>query len=226
VHPLLRTDLPYDPARDVAPITLLFRATLLVVVGRGSRFASVADLVAEARRSPGRVSYASLGNGHPMHLAVEALASAAGVDLLHVPFSDGGTLMAAVANGDVDFTTLGMNAIAGMRSAGRLVALAVGADTRLPDHPALPTIAESGGPRVEMRPWAALVGVTGTPAEIVEQIRRDVTAALSGRTARTAIANAGYEVLTSTPGELALRVAAEARSAAALIRSGRVQGGA
>ena len=106
VNPLIHASLPYDVRRDLVPVTKLFHSTLAIQVGGGSRFRSLDELMREARRAPGLVSYASLGNGHPMHVAVESMALAANVQFLHVPFKDGGALMSAVANGDVDFTPL------------------------------------------------------------------------------------------------------------------------
>jgi tripartite-type tricarboxylate transporter receptor subunit TctC len=223
VNPLLHDRLPYDPTRDVAPITMLFRATLLIVVSARSRFATVAEIIGEARQRPFGISYASLGNGHPMHLAVERFATAAGIALLHVPFKEAGALMSAVANGDVDFTTLGMNAVAGMVNSGRLKVLAAGAATRLPDHPAIPTISEAGGPPTEMRPWAALVGVAGTPPLVLEKIRTDTIAAIHAPGVRSTVEGAGYEPFTSTPDDVMATMSLEARSAAALVRAGRVR---
>ena len=163
VNPLLHATLPYDPVRDLVPLSLMFRATFLIWVGGRSRFQSVGELLAAARRAPDSVSYGTLGNGHASHVAIESFARAADVRMLHVPFKDAGTLFAAVAAGDVDFTAFGMNSVAGLMAAGRLRPLAVAASRRLPGHPDIPTLREAGGPPVDMHPWAALVAVAGTP---------------------------------------------------------------
>ena len=163
VNPLLHATLPYDPARDLVPLSLMFRATFLVWVGGPSRFRSIGDLLAAARRAPGGVSYGTLGNGHASHVAIESFARAADVRMLHIPFKDAGTLFAAVASGEVDFTAFGMNSVAGLMAAGRMRALAVAAAQRLASHPDIPTVREAGGPAVDMHPWAALVTVAGTP---------------------------------------------------------------
>lgn len=225
VNPLIHASLPYDPERDVVPITKLFHATLAIQVGAQCRFATMAALLAEARRAPGKVSYASLGNGHPMHVAVESMARAAGVTLLHVPFRDGGTLMSAVANCDVDFTPLSMYTVAAMTRSGKMRALAVASRTRLRDHPRLPTVADAGGPMTEMHPWAALVGVAGTPQPALDALQRDVVAALLAPDVRSRIEGAGFDLAPLTPQALRALIASDSAEYAILVREGRVQRG-
>ena len=183
--------LPYDPARDLVPLTLLFRATFVILVGGRSRFGTLAQLLDAARREPGRVSYASLGNGHASQVAIESMAQAAGVQLLHVPFKDAGALFTAVASADVDFTAFSMNTVAGLLAGGKLRPLAVAARRRLKDHPELPTLAEAGGPAVEMHPWAGLVAPAGTPPAVLEQLQRDIAAAIDSNEVRARVAGDG-----------------------------------
>lgn len=222
VNPLIHDRLPYDPARDLVPLTLLFRATFVIVVGAASRFADVPAMLDAARRAPGRVSYASLGNGHASQVAIETLARAAGVQLLHVPFKDIGALFTAVAAGEVEFTAFSFNTISGLVQRGRLRALAVAAHQRLAEEPALPTLAETGAPDVEMRPWAGLVAPTGTPAPLLEQLQHDLVAAIDSDTVRARIAPLGFELTPSTAQQFRERVAADLALYAPLVREGRV----
>jgi tripartite-type tricarboxylate transporter receptor subunit TctC len=223
VNPLLHGTLPYDPARDLVPLTLLFRATFLIVVGGESRFQNVVALLDAARREPGRVSYASLGNGHASHVAIESLARAAGVHLLHVPFKDIGALFTAVAAGEVDFTAFSYNTISGLVARGKLRALAVAARTRIKDSPELPTLVQAGAPDVEMRPWAGLVAVAGTPPPLLDQLQRDLVAAIDSPEVRERIAPLGFELLPSTTQQFRERVQADLALYAPLVREGRVQ---
>ncbi len=223
VNPLIHASLPYDCDRDLVPITKLFHATFAIQVGSACRFATMPALFDEARRSPGKVSYASFGNGHPSHVAVESMARAAGVEFLHVPFRDGGALVAAVANGDVDFTPLSMHTVAAMTRSGRMRALAVASRTRLPGYPNVPTIAESGGPPVVMHPWAALVGLVGTPPEVLAAVQRDVVATLRAPDVRARIEGAGFDLAPLTPQALRALIAADTAEYAVLVREGRVQ---
>lgn len=222
VNPLLHATLPYDPAHDLEPLTLLFQATFLLWVGGASRFDSLAAMLDAARAAPDRVSYASLGNGHASHIAVETFARAAGLRMLHVPFKDTGAMLAAVAASDVDFTAIGMNTVAGLFAKGRLRPLAVASRGRLPDHPRIPTLAEAGGPPVTMHPWAALVTVRGTPPEVLARLRDDLAVALADPGVRARVEQAGFELTPSTPQALRDRVAADASAYAPLVAEGRV----
>jgi tripartite-type tricarboxylate transporter receptor subunit TctC len=222
VNPLIHPALPYDPARDLVPLTLLFRATFVILVGGRSRFGTLSQLLAAARREPGRVSYASLGNGHASQVAIESMAHAVGVHMLHVPFKDAGALFTAVASGDVDFTAFSMNTVSGLLAGGRLRPLAVAARTRLKEHPQLPTLAEAGGPDLEMRPWAGLVALAGTPPELLAQLQRDIVAAVDADEVRARIEVLGFELTPSTPQQMRERIAADLALYAPLVRAGRV----
>jgi tripartite-type tricarboxylate transporter receptor subunit TctC len=223
VNPLIHRSLPYDPQADLAPLTLLFQATFMLFTSVPGRFPTLQALLAAARAEPGRVTYATLGNGHPSQMAVEQMARAAGVRMLPVPFKDGGALFTAVAAGAVDFTAFSMNTVAGLVAAGKLRALAVGARQRVAAHPDVPTIAEAGGPPTEMHPWAALVTVTGTPGPLLEQLQRDLAVALASPEVRRMAATAGFEITPSTPQGLRDRAAADHAVYAPLVREGRVE---
>lgn len=222
-NPLLHSSLPYDPHKDFAPISTLFHATFVIWVRTESRFKVLQDMLMEARASPAKVSYASLGNGHPSQLAVETMAQAAEVDFLHVPFRDAGSMFNALVNGDVDFTTVSTNSAAPLVKAGRLRPLAVAARERLKDYPDIPTLPQAGGPPVQMQPWAALVTVAGTPQPILDQLNRDVVEALKLPDVRARIEAIGFDVMPSTPQKLSELIRRDAEIYAPLIRSGRVR---
>ena len=223
VNPLLHRSLPYDPQADLVPLTLLFQATFMLFTAVPGRHPTLRALLDAARAEPGRVTYATLGNGHPSQMAVEQMALAAGVRMLPVPFKDGGALFTAVAAGEVDFTAFSMNTVAGLVAAGKLRPLAVGALQRLAAHPDVPTIAEAGGPPTAMHPWAALVAVAGTPPAVLEQLQRDLALALASPEIRRLAATTGFEITPSTPQGLRDRVAADHAVYAPIVRDGRVQ---
>ena len=222
VNPLLHASLPYDPVQDLQPLTLLFRATFLLWVGARNRFATLADLMAAARRAPGQVSYATLGNGHASHIAVETFARAAGLHMLHVPFKDAGALMTSVVSGDVDFTTFSMNTVAGLYAGGRLRPLAVAAAQRLAVHPEIPTLQQAGGPAVEMHPWAGLVTVAGTPAPLLARLQADLATALASTRVRSQAELAGFEITPSSPQALRARMDADTALVRPLLDEGRI----
>ena len=222
INPLMHDTLPYDPQRDLEPLSLLFRATFVILTGAGNGLRSIADLLAAARSRPGGISYATLGHGHASHVAIETFARAAGIRPLHVPFKDAGALFTAVAQGDVDFTVFSLNTVAGLVAAGKLRPLAVAAHQRLASHPTLPTVAEAGGPPTEMHPWAALVTVAGTPAPVLSRLQQDIVAALSSPEVRGRAEQAGFEITPSTPQALRDRVAADRALYAPLVDDGRL----
>jgi tripartite-type tricarboxylate transporter receptor subunit TctC len=222
VNPLVHDSLPYDPARDLVPLTLLFHATFVILVGGDSRFRSVPQLLDAARREPGRISYGSLGNGHASQVAIESLARAADVRLLHVPFKDAGALFTAVAAGEVDFTAFGMNSVAGLLQRGRMRPLAVAARRRLADHPDLPTLAEVGAPDVPMHPWAGLVAPAGVPEPVLVQLQQDLVAAINAPEVRARVQPLGFDLTPSTPQQFRQRIDADLALYAPLVREGRV----
>lgn len=222
VNPLLHANLPYDPVKDLAPLTLLFRATFLLWTGGGNRLRSMAELIETARRTPGRVSYATLGNGHSSHVAVETFARAAGLQMLPVPFKDAGMLLTAVAAGEVDFTAFGMNSVLGLFNSGKLRPLAVAARKRLASHPDIPTLAEAGGPPVEMHPWAALLTTASTPAPVLQQLQQDLHTAMAHPDVRSRTEQAGFELTPSTPQALRDRMAEDTALYRPLVAEGRI----
>lgn len=223
VNPLIHDALPYDPKRDLLPLTLLFRATFALWAGGASRWQALPELLAAAAAGEGRVSYASLGNGHASQVAVETLARAAGVRMLHVPFKDAGALFTAVAAGEVDVTAFSLNSMAGLMRAGRVRPLAVAARSRLKELPQLPTVEQACGLAVEMHPWAGLVAPAGTPAPLLETLRHDIAGAIGSAELAAIAERAGFELTPSTPQAMVLRIEADTALYAPLVAEGRVQ---
>jgi tripartite-type tricarboxylate transporter receptor subunit TctC len=222
VNPLIHASLPYDPVRDITPLSLLFRATFLIWVGGGSRHLSLTGLMQTARQSAGSITYATLGNGHASHIAIETFARAAGLRMTAVPFKDAGAMVTAVAASQVDFTAIGANSVAGLMASGRLRPLAVAARQRLAGLPLVPTLVEAGGPAVEMHPWAALVAVAGTPAPILAQLQEDIVTALGSPDVRGRAEQAGFEITPSTPQVLRERIEADIALYRPLVDEGRI----
>ncbi len=222
VNPLLHAKLPYDVDRDVVPLSLLFQATFLLWTGGASRWTQLAALAEAARRTPGQVSYASLGNGHASQVAIETYARAAGLRLLHVPFKEAGALMTAVASGEVDLTAFSMNSMAGLMAQGKLRPLAVAAAQRLPGHPGIPTVAEAGGPPVTLHPWAAVVAVAGTPSPVLATLQRDLHGAMAAPEVLARAELAGFEITPSTAQAVRERIAADLALLAPLLAEGRI----
>ncbi|MGH6638231.1 MAG: Bug family tripartite tricarboxylate transporter substrate binding protein [Polaromonas sp.] len=172
--------LPYDLSRDFEPVGLVFRAYFFLTVPANSPFKTVQELVAYAKAHPGELTYGSFGAAHTTRLSMERFMQAAGIQMLHIPFKDTGQLIAATASGEVSVI---MNGAASVRSgvdSGKLRMLAVAADARQPTHPAVPTIAESGGPKFEPQVvWVGLMAPKGTPKDVISKLNASLQKALS-----------------------------------------------
>ena len=188
-------NLPYDPLRDFAPIALCFTTPVYLVVHPSVPAKSVKELVALARARPGRLTFASGGNGSSNHLAGELFKSLSGVDLLHVPYKGAGPAMIDVMAGHVDL----MFGAAGLAEAqaGRVRVLAVTSARRSAVAPHVPTVQESGVPGYEATIWFGILAPAGTPAPIVNRLSQDIIRILAQPSMRDRFGT--VEITPSTP---------------------------
>jgi tripartite-type tricarboxylate transporter receptor subunit TctC len=169
---------PYDPFRDFAPIAVVARGPVVLGVHPSFPAKSVVELVALAKANPGKYAFSSCGNGTVLHLAGELLNLQAGIDLTHVPYRGCAPAMADAVSGQVPifFTVLG-NAAAFERN-GKVRLLGVATAQRIASHPDLPTIAESGFPGYDAYPWFGMLAPAGTPADVIQRLASEITAAV------------------------------------------------
>lgn len=221
INPRLYARLPYSGS-DFAPLATLYRVQFVLFTGGNREFATLRELIERAKRE--RVTYASLGRGHPGQLASEMLARAAGVRFTEVPFRDVGQFMASVVTGEVNFMLLGYNTARGFVTSGKLQPLAVGGAQRLAELPQVPTMAEAGIGGVErvMTQWTALVAPSGAPRDQLERIETDVTQALGSPEMRERIVSLGLMPYVSTSAETAALIAADRTEYAALLDALRI----
>ncbi len=175
-------DLPYDPVKDFAPLSLSVTTPLFLVVHPSVPAKNVKELLALAKRQPGKLTFASGGNGSSNHLAGELLKLLAGVDLLHVPYKGAGPAMSDVMAGHVDLM-LGAAGLAEAR-AGRVKVLGVTSAKRSASAPELPTLAEAGVPGYESTIWFGLLAPAGTPQPIVNRLSQEIGKVLQQKTMR------------------------------------------
>ncbi len=222
-HTLIYRNLPYDPVKDFAPITPLFRNSFFAIVGSNSPYKSVGELIAAAKNKPGSISYASEFVGSPGHLGALLLGSAAGVQMAHVPFKESTQLFAALSNNEVNWGFSSAATASAALLAGRVKLLAVGMRTRLPAYPDVPTVAENGGPAgFTLDAWTALLAPQGTPASIIAQINQAVAAALGEADIRQRLVTFGYETWPMQPAEVSKVIEAETSRYAGIIRSANI----
>ena len=218
--PSLYSTLKYDPQRDFIPIILTATQPNLLAVAANVPVNSLQELVTLAKSQPGKLSYASVGNGSVSHLCMELLKKQAGVDLLHVPFNGGPPATLAVAAGDVQVIFAAPSNLMAHVKSGRLKPLAVTSLKRFAPVSELPTIAESrvaGLAQFEAIAWNGLVAPAGTPKEIVSHLNREVNAVLAMPMVNRKLFDAGIETGGGTPEAFGQLMKSEAKKWAEVI---------
>ena len=204
INPHLFAKLPYDPARDFAPVTMLVLLQQMLLATPSLGVSTVADLVKLAKTRPGSINYASYGSGSQPHLAGEMLKSAAGIDLVHIPYKGISLAVPAVAAGEVQLTFGGILTSMSFIKSGRVKPLAIGGTKRSPLLPDVPTFAEVGFPEVETHAWFALFVPAATPRPVVERINRDAVAIVNDPEYRQKeLVDKGYDPVGNRPEEFA-----------------------
>lgn len=201
--PAMFEKLPYDPLRDLVPITNLADAPFALFAHPSLPVKSLKDLIALARKRPGDLTYASFGIGSYPHFATEALNAAAGIRMNHVPYKGSAPAATALLGGEV---MVGLDALQStmphLRS-GRLRALAIGSSRRLAIAPDIPTFSEAGITGYTAGAWFGLFAPAATPREIVTRLHAESVRALDSRDIRDLFERAGFEVIGSTPEQFA-----------------------
>lgn len=201
--------LPFDTVADFAPISLIGRFDLVVVAAHDAPYANVGALIAAARAQPGRISIGTVVPGSTQHLSAELFKSMAGIETVTVPFRSSPAAIAALLSGEIQ---VGFEMLAPVKpqiEAGTLRALAVTADHRFPDMPAVPTVAESGLPDYQVAAWNALAAPAHTPPAVIEQLHDELAAVLAMQDVRRALLDLGVEPGGSTPEALHTMLVAE-----------------
>ncbi len=225
--PALYPKIGYDPVTSFAPVALVATGPNLLLVHPEVRAGSVRELVELARREPGRLAYASFGNGTSAHLAGEMFALDAGIDIVHVPYKGSAPALVDLAGGRVQLMFDGLPALSHVRS-GRLRALAVTSPARWPTVPELPTVAESGLPglaQFSTTPWFGLLAPAGVPAEMLTRMNADVRAALRQAEVRQATENLGFAPADQDSAAFGQFVADETRRWSRVIRARGITAG-
>jgi tripartite-type tricarboxylate transporter receptor subunit TctC len=191
INPALYPKLPYDPLRDFAPVIEVAKLPFMLVAHPSLGVSSIAELVAAAKREPGRINYASVGNGSGVHLASELFKKQAGIDLVHVPYKGSAPALNDVLAGTTP--VMFVNLLSGMPhvKSGRLRALAVAGPARLRALPDVPTIGEAGVPGYEFQAWFGVIAPAATPAPIVERLNAEFRRVLSLADIRDRLLNEG-----------------------------------
>ena len=201
-NPALRSKMPFDTLRDLAPVSLLVRVPNVLVANPAAPIADVKDLIAQAKARPEQINYASSGNGSAQHLAAELFGAMAGVRMTHVAYKGGGPALTDVMAGQVPVFFASLASSLPYIQGGKLRALAVTGKARSPVLPQVATVAEAGLAGYEVYEWNGVFVPAGTPAPVVDRLSRELAAVLREPDVRTRLEGMGAEVIGSTPAEL------------------------
>ena len=201
ISPNMVAGLPYNIERDFQPIALVARGHLLLAVSPTSDIRSVKDLIAEAKKNPGKLSNASSASGSPGHVGGELFKYMAGIETVHVPYRGGAAATTDLIAGRVQFMFESLNSISSHAKSGAVRALAVSGDRRSPAFPELPTVAEAGVPGYSAPTWSGVIAPAGMPQSVVDKLNGAVNRAIQSQAFRDRFGSIGDEPAGGTPQE-------------------------
>ncbi|WP_293853245.1 tripartite tricarboxylate transporter substrate binding protein [uncultured Alsobacter sp.] len=224
VNPSIYPKLGYDPLASFAHVSMIARVHNVLVANPDVPARSVTELIAHIKANPGKLNYASGGNGSAAHIAMAAFAVAAGLDLVHVPYRGTAPAVTDVIGGRVETIMTGAPVVLPQAQAGKLRALGVSGLQRLAAAPDLPTIAEAALPGFEASQWYGIVAPAGTPAPIVDRLNVEIGKAMNDKTVVDRLALEGADVWTTSPEAFKAHIASQIPRWAELVKKANIRG--
>src|SRR6476646_3935995 len=215
--PLLQK-LPYDVAKDLAPVIITSSQPNVLAINATLPVRSIAELVAYAKANPGKLNYASVGNGSSSHLNMELFKSVAGFDAVHVPFNGSPPAVKSTVQNETQMIFAVMQPLQAQVEAGTLRALAVTTSKRFPLLPDLPAIAESGYPGFEALAWNGVLVAANTPKPIIARLNAEMNAILKAREMQQKMQGFGFDLIGGTPEDFGALISGEAGKWAPVIK--------
>ncbi len=222
ILPVLKKVPPYDPARDLTPVTMIAISPIVYVVNAKLPASTLGELLAMAKVKPDAVRYGSAGLGSALHLSVEMLAAITGVQMLHVPYKGGTPMMTAIVAGDIEMVPTSPDFARRYMDSKQLKSLVQTGKTRQALLPEVPTTTELGIPDVDVLSWFALFGPAKIPAEIATRLATEIAAVVEIPAVKQRIAIVGADTSTMTPEAFARYVDAENQKWARIVRNANV----
>lgn len=219
INPALYSKLTFDPLKDFAPVSRVASFPVVILAHPSLGVSTLAEFVAKAKSMPGKIDYASTGIGSPQHLAAEMLRSAAGLDMVHVPYRGGAPAIVDLLAGRVPIGFIGLPPTAQYVRGGELRGLAITTSERSAVVPEVPTVAESGFPGYSAAVWFGVVAPQGTAPAAVATLNRSVNQALAALDTKARLAELGYTAEAGTPESFARYLAEETTRWAAAVKS-------
>ena len=218
IFPNLYRDMPFDAARDLAPVSMFAASPLVLVVNKDLPVNSVADLIAAAKARPGRLNYGSVGIGTAQHLIFEMFRRRDGIAMEHVPYRGNTDSLIALLAGDIQAMFETLPTILPAIRDGRVKALAVTTPDRVPQLPEVPTLAEAGQPGIEVSTWYAVIAPARTPEAVLDRLYAVYTEVAQRPDMQRFLAEQGLIYLPNTRAGFAERIATETARWAGIIR--------
>jgi tripartite-type tricarboxylate transporter receptor subunit TctC len=215
--------LSFDPLNDIAPIAQISKGPYIVAVHPSVPAKTLKELVAYAKANPGKLSYASSGNGAHIHVATEYLLYTAGINIVHVPYKGSGPALNDTVGGQVQMIFGSVATALQYVKSGRLRPLAVTTPKRIAAAPDVPTVAESGYPGWEVTNWHGLVGPKGLPKDIVQRLNKEINVAVHSEELKKVLSSDGLEPAGGTPEELAALLKAEVARWAQVVKRANIK---
>ena len=222
-NPALYPKLPYAPLRDFAPITLGASIPVVLVAHASEPYGTVKELIAYAKANPGKLHYASGGNGSAQHVPMEMFKQIAGVDLVHVPYKGLGPAFNDVISGQIPIMFAGLSNTPAQIKAGRIKALAIGSAKRSSAMPDLPTMQEAGVPGFDYSAWAGVLAPAGTPAAIIQKVNADWAKAVALPEVRDKLVALGFDLTPTTPEEFGEMIRREMAKVAKVVKDAHIR---
>ncbi|WP_295548103.1 tripartite tricarboxylate transporter substrate binding protein [uncultured Pseudacidovorax sp.] len=203
INPTLYAKLPYDPVKDLTPISLVATSPLVIVAGTATPYKTLDDLVKAARAKPESINFASSGNGTVSHLAMESFQKAANIKLTHIPYKGAAQGITDVISGQVQLYVSSVPTLQAHIKSGKMHPLAITSLQRAPELPQVPTVAESGYKGFESITWFGILGPAGLSKDIVAKLNADINKALQDPTLKQKLAGQGADVQGSSAADFA-----------------------
>ena len=222
VAPHLHKKLPYDPLRDLAPITLITNVPAVMAVHPSVPARTVGELIKFAKSKPGTINYSSSGNGGTGHLAGEMLKTMAGIQMTHIPYKGTGPATAALVSGEVNLSFGNIISVLPHVKGGRIVGLAVTTEKRSPVMPDLPSVAETL-PGYAAGPFYGVLAPAGTPPAIIARLNREIVKILFSPDVKNNLSSEGAEPIGSSPAEFARLLKSETERWGAVVKQAGIR---
>lgn len=203
INPTLYAKLPYDPVKDLTPISMVASSPLVIVTGADSPYKTLADVVKAAKDKPGSINYATSGNGTVAHLAAESFQKVAGIKLTHIPYKGAAQGATDVISGQVQLYVSSIPTLIGHIKSGKMRPIAVTSLKRVDDLAQVPTIAESGYKDFDAVTWFGVLGPANLPKDVVAKLNADINKALKDPELQKKLGDQGADVAGSTPEQFA-----------------------